>query len=213
MREAMLYERLAGGQVQCHLCQRRCRIASGKTGYCQTRLNRNGTLYSLVYDQVSSVAVDPIEKKPLFHFYPTTQVLSLGTLGCNFRCIHCQNYSISHVEPGTERYLPRSRRLAPEEAVELAKQYGCSGIAWTYNEPTVWFEYSLETAEAAKQSGLYTCFVTNGYLTTEALDALGPYLDGYRVDLKGFTTEFYRQLASAAKWEAILDVAVRAKEE
>jgi len=212
MHEAMLYEQLEGGQVQCQLCQRRCRITPGKTGYCKTRLNQDGTLYSLVYDQVSSVAVDPIEKKPLFHFYPTTQVLSLGTFGCNFRCIHCQNYTISHVEPGTERYHPRSRKLAPEETVELAKQYDCGGIAWTYNEPTVWFEYSLDTAKVAKHSGLYTCYITNGYLTAEALDTLGPYLDGYRVDVKGFTTEFYRKLASVTEWKGILDTAVRAKD-
>ena len=212
MRRAMLYEQLEGGQVQCQLCQRRCRISPGKTGYCGTRLNQDGTLYSLVYGQISSVAVDPIEKKPLCHFHPTSQVLSLGTFGCNFRCIHCQNYSISHVEPGTERYLPRSRKLTPEETVELAKRYDCSGIAWTYNEPTVWFEYSLDTAKVAKPAGLYTCFITNGYLTDKALDALGPYLDAFRVDVKGFTTEFYRKLASVTEWKGILDIAVRAKE-
>jgi pyruvate formate lyase activating enzyme len=115
------------------------------------------------------------------------------------------------VEPGTERYLSRSTKLSPEETVELAKQYDCRGIAWTYNEPTIWFEYSLETAKVAKQAGLYTCYITNGYLTADALDALGPYLDGYRVDVKGFTTEFYRELASVAEWRGVLDIAVRAK--
>jgi len=183
----MLYQPLDNGQVRCQLCQRQCRNAPGRTGYCQTRLNENGGLYTLVYDQVSPVAVDPIEQKPLFHFYPTSQVLSLGTFGRNFRCIHCQNYTISHVEPGTERYLPGGRRLGPQEAVELARQTECSGIAWTYNEPTVWFECSLETARAARVSGLYIGYVTNGYLTAEGLDTLGPYLDAYRVGAKGFT--------------------------
>jgi pyruvate formate lyase activating enzyme len=211
MHQGMLYQPLDNGQVRCQLCQRQCRNAPGRTGYCQTRLNENGGLYTLVYDQVSPVAVDPIEQKPLFHFYPTSQVLSLGTFGCNFRCIHCQNYTISHVEPGTERYLPGGRRLGPQEAVELARQTECSGIAWTYNEPTVWFEYTLEGAKLAKASGLLTHYVTNGFITPEALDMIGPYLDAFRVDIKGFSKKLYRKMCHIDDFKGILDTTKRAR--
>ncbi len=171
------------------------------------RQNRDGELYVLNYAEASSVAVDPIEKKPLFHFFPKTQVFSLGTWGCNFHCKHCQNWQISHVKS-----VQGSQRIPPQAAIELTKRYNCGGIAWTYNEPGIWFEYTLDSAKLAKKENLYTVYVTNGYLTTEALDTIGPYLDAWRVDVKGFSDSFYRQLAKVSRWQGILGVAKRAKE-
>ena len=171
------------------------------------RVNRDGTLYTLNYGEVSSMAADPVEKKPLFHFFPGTRAFSLGSWGCNFHCRDCQNWEISCVDiPDT------SQQLSPERAIELAKRYNCAGIAWTYNEPSVWFEYTLDSARLAKDNGLYTAYVTNGYLTPEALDAIGPYLDAWRVDIKGFSDGLYRQLAKISHWQGILDVARRARD-
>jgi pyruvate formate lyase activating enzyme len=174
------------------------------------RQNRDGTLYTLNYAQASSVAVDPIEKKPLFHFFPTSRVLSLGTWGCNFHCKHCQNWQISFATEVDVR--GNSQVISPQTAIEMAKHYNCGGLAWTYNEPSVWFEYTLDSAKLAKENNLYTAYVTNGFLTPEALDAIGPYLDAYRVDVKGFSDSFYRKLARISQWRGILEVAQRAKE-
>jgi pyruvate formate lyase activating enzyme len=210
LHQAILYDRLGDLRVQCHVCQWRCIIGPGKFGVCKMRQNRGGTLYTLNYAEASSLAVDPIEKKPLFHFFPQSQALSLGTWGCNFHCKHCQNWQISCVEPGV---IPSSsQRISPQDAVDLAKRYNCSGIAWTYNEPGIWFEYTLDCAKLAKQNNLYTVYVTNGYLTPEALDTIGPFLDAWRVDIKGFSDSFYRQLAKVSQWRGILEVAKRAKE-
>jgi pyruvate formate lyase activating enzyme len=169
--------------------------------------NKEGTLYSMNYAQVSSVAIDPIEKKPLFHFFPGSLVFSLGGWGCNFHCRDCQNWEIACVD------LPQAGHLIqPEEAVRMAKEYNCHGIAWTYNEPTVWFEYTLDCARLAKQNNLYTVYVTNGYMTPEALDKIGPYLDAWRVDIKGFNDALYKKLARISNWRGILEVAKRAKD-
>ncbi len=206
-KEAMLYEKLPGGRVRCHVCQWRCLINPGKMGLCRMRVNRDGTLYVLNYAEVSSAAADHIEKKPLFHFFPGTLTFSLGTWGCNFHCKHCQNWEISCND------IPASsQRLSPEREIELTKKYNCAGIAWTYNEPSVWFEYTLDSAKLAKENGLYTVYVTNGYLTSEALDTIGPWLDAWRVDVKGFSDGFYRELAKIPHWRGILDVAKRANE-
>ena len=207
MHQAMLYEKLPGSRVQCNICQWHCRIGLGKSGVCRMYHNQDGILYSMNYAQASSVAVDPIEKKPLFHFFPGSLAFSIGGWGCNFHCQDCQNWEISCVD------LPQTgRQLQPEEAVRLAKEYNCQGIAWTYNEPTVWFEYTLDSAKLAKENNLYTVYVTNGYMTLEALDTIGPYLDAWRVDIKGFSDSFYRQLAKISHWRGILDVAKRAKD-
>ncbi|MBI4303480.1 MAG: AmmeMemoRadiSam system radical SAM enzyme [Chloroflexi bacterium] len=209
MREALLYEKLPNSRVQCHTCQWHCRIAPGKFGVCGMYQNRDGVLYNLNYAVVSSMAADPVEKKPLFHFYPGTQVFSLGTLGCNFHCIHCQNWEISMADSKT---IQRGcQEMQPDEAVELTKRHDCQGIAWTYNEPAIWFEYTLDCARLAKQNGLYTIYVTNGYSTPGALDMIGPYLDAWRVDVKGFSDVFYRDLAKVPRWREILETAKRAK--
>ena len=210
MREAMLYEKVADSAVRCHVCQWRCVIRPQKFGLCQVRQNIDGVLHILNYAEVSSVAVDPIEKKPLFHFHPTSLVFSLGGWGCNFHCKHCQNWQISCRAPWEERR--GSQQVSPEDSIGLTKRYGCEGIAWTYNEPGIWLEYTLDGAKLAKAEGLYTVYVTNGYSTPEALDAIGPYLDAWRVDVKGFSDSFYRQLAKVSRWRGILEVAERAQE-
>ncbi len=210
MREAILYEKLPDKRVRCHVCSWHCTINEGKFGVCRTHYNSNGTLFALNYAQVSSMAVDPIEKKPLFHFYPKSLVFSLGGWGCNFHCLHCQNHEISMTTPWNGGY--GSRKLTPEELVELAKRYKCEGIAWTYNEPGIWLEYTLEGAKLAKKEGLYTVYVTNGFLSEEALDLIGPYLDAFRVDVKGFRDEFYMRLCRVKNWRKVLDITKRAKD-
>ncbi|MFC1957287.1 AmmeMemoRadiSam system radical SAM enzyme [Chloroflexota bacterium] len=209
MHEAMLYEKLADSRVSCQTCQWRCAIAPGKFGVCGMYQNRDGTLYNLNYAIVSSMAADPIEKKPLFHFFPGSLVFSLGTLGCNFHCQHCQNWEISSADGSA---IQRGcQEMQPQASIELAKRYQCQGIAWTYNEPSIWFEYTLDSARLAKENSLYTVYVTNGYLSPEALDTIGPYLDAWRVDIKGFSDSFYRELARVPRWREILEVTKRAK--
>lgn len=211
MSEAMLYEKLTGSRVRCNVCQWRCLINPGKYGVCRVRRNDGGVLQVLNYAEVTSMASDPIEKKPLFHFFPGSMVLSFGTWGCNFQCIHCQNWEISCVDNAEE--MRRSVQiLSPQEAVSLAKKYNCAGLAWTYNEPSIWFEYTLDSARLAKENGLYTVYVTNGYLTPEAMDLIGPFLDAWRVDVKGFSDNAYRTLAKVRHWRGILDVARRAQD-
>ncbi len=208
MREAKLYDRLPESMVRCHTCQWRCRIAPGKYGVCGMYQNRDGVLFNLNYGVVSSTAADPIEKKPLFHFFPGSSAFSLGTLGCNFHCVHCQNWEISMADSGA---IGSCRELTPSDEIALALGSDCQGIAWTYNEPGVWFEYTLDSASLAKQNHLYTVYVTNGYSTPEALDLIGPYLDAWRVDVKGFSDKFYRDLAKVPHWRDILETARRAK--
>lgn len=220
LKEAMLYESLPDGKVHCFLCPWNCKIAKGKGGVCGVRQNIDGKLYTLIYGKVSSIAADPIEKKPLFHFYPGTLALSLGTYGCNMRCGHCQNWQISHVvmvkgvEPGKTYFVERepiTEYISPERLTELAKETNSQGIAWTYNEPTIWFEYTYDGSILAKKAGLYTVYVTNGYITPEALDTIAPYLDAYRVDVKGFTEDFYFKLAKIKNFKPVLEAAERAK--
>ena len=210
MPEAMLYQKLPDSRVQCNICQWRCTVNPEKSGVCRMYWNHHGVLYNLNYAKASSVAADPIEKKPLFHFYPGSLAFSIGGWGCNFHCRHCQNWEIS-CPPDNEPWL-RSQDIPPQTAIDLTKRYHCQGIAWTYNEPTVWFEYTLDSARLAKENGLYTVYVTNGYITPEAMDAIGPYLDAWRVDIKGFSDALYRDLARIRNWRGILEVAKRAKD-
>ena len=210
MAEALLYDKLDDRRIRCNVCLWRCLISPGKSGVCGVRRNEKGSLQLLNYGLVSSMAADPIEKKPLFHFFPGSSVLSFGTIGCNFHCIHCQNWEIACIEdPGTARH--GLREISPGDAVKIAVKNGCAGLAWTYNEPTIWFEYTLDSARLAHQHGLYTVYVTNGYMTPEALDMLGPYLDAWRVDIKGFSDSLYKDLARIRHWRKILEVAQRAR--
>ncbi|MBU4138497.1 MAG: AmmeMemoRadiSam system radical SAM enzyme [Euryarchaeota archaeon] len=193
IKEGALYDELPGNKVKCNVCAHRCTIAEGKTGICRTRHNNKGKLYSLIYNTVSSEAIDPIEKKPLYHFLPGTFSYSLGTIGCNFRCLHCQNWNISQVSLEEAN----TKEITPEEAVRRALDAGCSSISWTYNEPAIWHEYTYDSAVLAKKAGLKTIYVTNGYITPEALRRMAPYLDAYRVDIKSFSDEFYKKVCGA----------------
>ena len=203
MREALLYEQQENQRVRCHVCLRECVIAAGKRGFCCTRENRGGRLYTLIDDQVSAASLDPIEKKPLYHFHPGTPVYSLGTLGCSFACPGCQNAQISQRAPLEDD--PALSRLTAAQAVESAMRLGAAGICWTYNDPAIWIEHTLEGARLAKTRGLYTAYVTNGTATRAHLDLIGPYLDAYRVDIKAFSRAGYRTISGFAHFEQILE--------
>lgn len=209
MKKAMFQEVLGEGAVRCHLCQRECVIPPGELGYCRTRLNLEGTLFTLTYGAISSCRISPIEIKPIFHFYPGSRWLSLGSLGCNFRCKHCQNWEIAYANPKDENQ--RSQFIGAGEAVFLARQHNCLGISFTYNEPTTFFEYTLDCARLAKEKHLYTNYVTNGYISEEALDAIGDYLDAFRVDVKGFSANFYKEIANVPDFAGVLRSAQRAR--
>ncbi|MBI3097818.1 MAG: AmmeMemoRadiSam system radical SAM enzyme [Planctomycetes bacterium] len=211
LKESLLYERLPGRKVRCNVCLVRCLISPEGRGFCSTRRNRDGTLYTLIYGKTSGVCIDPIEKKPLFHFNPGTQILSMGTRGCNFKCPGCQNWEISHDKPDLDG--ENLEDCPPAESVRLALRHGAQGICWTYNDPSIWLEQTLETAVLAKEKELYTAYVTNGYATPEQVDTIGPYLDAYRVDLKGADRASYQKIAGLkVDWLAILDGTRRAKE-
>jgi pyruvate formate lyase activating enzyme len=203
MKEAMLYDKLEDNEVRCVLCAHRCLIKPGRLGICRVRENRDGTLYSLVYAQAVSANVDPIEKKPLYHFLPGTGAFSIATVGCNFRCDFCQNADISQASKGGG-WGRWGQELPPEQVVDLAQKYRCASIAYTYTEPTIFFEYAYDTAKIATARGIKNVFVTNGYMTEEALHEIEPYLDAANVDLKGFTDEFYRRTCGA-QLQPVLD--------
>ncbi|QWV95194.1 AmmeMemoRadiSam system radical SAM enzyme [Geomonas oryzisoli] len=201
MKEAMFYQRMDGERVRCGLCRFGCLIASGQRGRCRVRENRGGVLYTLVYGNLVAEHVDPIEKKPLFHLLPGSRSYSVATVGCNFRCLHCQNYTIA--QPDEENVERSGSFVEPRTVVERALATGCRSIAYTYTEPTIFFEYAYETAQLAKAAGLKNIFVTNGYITSEALAAIAPYLDAANIDLKGFTDSFYREVVGAALGEVL----------
>jgi len=193
--EAMLWEPLADGRVRCGLCAHRCTLAPGRRGICQVRENRDGRLYTLVYGRVIARHVDPIEKKPLYHFHPGSTAYSIATPGCNFRCQWCQNWEISQ-QVGTH-HLVAGEAATPEQLVAAARQAGSRSIAYTYTEPTIYCEYALATARLARPAGLANVFVTNGYMTEQMLALVAPYLDAANVDLKAFRDETYRTYAGA----------------
>jgi len=194
MKEALYYKKEEQKRVRCYLCRFNCRIADGSRGVCAVRENRGGTLFSLVYGKVCTESIDPIEKKPLFHVMPGSTTYSIATRGCNFHCSHCQNYTISQVTPQTPLH---EAEQAPEEIVAKAKVSGCASISYTYTEPTIFYEFALDTARLAKEAGLRNIFVTNGYIGKEALTEIAPCLDAANIDLKAFSTEFYRNVVHA----------------
>lgn len=198
MREALLYDLIDPNSltVQCHLCYHHCTLAPGKTGLCHVRLNDHGVLRSLVYGKLVSEHIDPIEKKPLFHFLPSTLSYSIATVGCNFRCRHCQNYQISQYAGDSTGDVPGTRRT-PAQVVNNALDTGCRSISYTYIEPTVFFEFALETAELAHQHNLKNVFVSNGYTTPPAAKMIAPFLDANNIDLKSFSDSFYRRICNA----------------
>jgi pyruvate formate lyase activating enzyme len=195
MKEAYLYDKQSGAKVRCFLCSHRCLIADGKRGVCCVRENKEGILYSLVYERLISANVDPIEKKPFFHFLPGSKAFSVAAPGCNFRCLHCQNHEISQLPRDKEIII--GEKVSGEEIVSLALKYNCASISYTYTEPTIFFEYAYDTAKIARTKGLKNNFVTNGYMTAEALDMIAPYLDGANVDLKSFSEAFYKKVCGA----------------
>lgn len=201
MKEAMLYNKAEGGYVDCFLCSHHCHIADGKRGICGVRENRGGTLYTLVYDKVVSMNIDPIEKKPLFHFLPGSSSFSIASVGCNFRCMHCQNYGISQY-PKEHRDIP-GEAVSPEEIVKSAIRTGCRSIAYTYTEPTIFFELAYDTARIAKEKGIKNVFVSNGFNTPESTRLIAPYLDGNNIDLKG-DDNFYRKVCGG-RLQPVLD--------
>jgi pyruvate formate lyase activating enzyme len=183
----------ADGKVFCDLCPHMCAIAPEKRGICGVRQNHNGTLTTLIYGKASSIHVDPIEKKPLFHFMPGEMALSLGSIGCNFRCLHCQNYSISQAK--VEMF--QMSNLSPEQVSEISERDRCRIISWTYNEPTIWHEFTFDSSVVAKERGLATTYVTNGYINEEPLREIAPFLDAMNIDVKAFKDEFYRKVCKA----------------
>jgi len=189
MREAMFYKKAAGGAVNCCLCPHHCKIAPGKVGTCKVRKNIDGKLYSINYGRVSSWAMDPIEKKPLYHFYPGSMIFSVGSIGCNFRCKFCQNWQIAQLTDIS------TQEISAAELIKAAKrQKGNIGIAYTYNEPTIWYEYVIECAKLARQEGLKNVLITNGFIENEPLQELLPYIDAMNIDIKAFCEDFYKDL-------------------
>lgn len=202
MSKALLYEPLPNQAVRCTLCRHRCLIAQSQRGICRIRENREGLLVTLVDNQIVAEQIDPIEKKPLFHLLPGSRSYSVAAVGCNFRCRHCQNATIAQYDTHDSPTLP-GRPLPPEEAVHRAQENSCRSIAYTYTEPTVWFEYALTTARLAAEKGLYNIFVTNGYITPEALGMIAPVLHAANIDLKGFSDDFYRRICGARLGEVL----------
>lgn len=219
MKKASLYKKLDNNLVRCTACNWYCRIAPGQVGVCATRYNQNSELYSLVYGKTTGLAIDPVEKKPLFHFLPSSRLLSFGTVGCNFGCLFCQNYDISQVNKfqipnsnnQTNPKFQFSKRLEnisnlinqisttinPKEIVEMAVKEGVAGIAYTYNEPAIFVEFAYDTAKLAKKKGLKNIFVSNGFESEETFNLIKDYLDGIDIDLKSFNPDFYQKICKA----------------
>jgi pyruvate formate lyase activating enzyme len=191
--ESVLYDKLNDKKVRCNICNHYCMIKDNKYGFCLTRKNEGGILYSCNFALVSSTNVDPIEKKPLYHFMPATKTYSLGGFECNMRCLNCQNYMIS------QSYGERigACEILPEVAVKNAINEGCKSIAWTYNEPTIYLEYVVETSILSHKEGLKNVYVSNGYMSNEALDMLLPYIDAFSIDLKSMNNDFYKKICQA----------------
>lgn len=188
MKEAMYYEAADNNKVRCLLCPHGCLIGENRSGICRVRVNRGGTLYSANYGCISSIGMDPVEKKPLYHFYPGSYILSVGSLGCNFTCKFCQNYEIAQEERDTET-------LSPDELVRIAaSRRGNIGIAYTYNEPSIWYEFIHETAVLAREKGLKNVLVTNGFINEEPLRDILPYIDAMNIDIKSYNEKYYRDI-------------------
>jgi len=195
MHEAAFYERLDNGQVRCGLCPHFCTISENQTGICGVRKNIQGTLYSLVYGKVIADNADPIEKKPLFHFWPGTRSFSLATVGCNLRCRHCQNYEISQMP--RDRKMISGTDMTPEALVQFAGNTGCDSISFTYTEPTIYYEFARDIAILSHEKGMKNVMVTNGFINREPLDRMAPYIDAANIDLKAFSDSFYRNICGA----------------
>src|SRR3989304_8454435 len=198
--EALLYAKEKDNKVKCCLCARRCLISDGATGFCLVRKNEGGKLYSLNYAKAVSAGVDPISKKPLSHFNPGAQVMSIAAAGCNFRCQFCENWMKSQDKEVAGKNFP------PADIVKAAREQNCQGISYTYTEPTIFMEYAYETAKIARQVGFFNTFVTNGYMTPEAVKTIAPYLDAATVDFKGGgDPDLYKTVSAVPKVEPIYE--------
>lgn len=198
--ECRYYQKLDNGDVECQLCPHHCHITDGKTGICHSRRNNGGMLVSEVYAKPCALAIDPVEKKPLYHFHPGTQCLSIACTGCNFRCLNCQNHDISQVAPSAVDHY----ELSPEAVVALCRKHKCPGIAYTYTEPLTYIEYITDTAKLAHEAGLWNNLVTAGYICSKPLADLIPYLDAANIDLKSFSDAIYQRI-SGGHLQPVLD--------
>ncbi len=197
MKEAVFYKKIDSDCVQCLACNHYCKIFEGKSGICGTRQNIKGILYSLVYGISAASHVDPIEKKPFYHFMPNSKVFSIGTVGCNFNCLFCQNWDISQLTKPPHNQVT-GIDLTPQEIVDFAKESACPSIAYTYNEPAVFIEYALDTMKLAKKAKIKNIFVSNGYISYEVRQKLKGLLDAANIDLKSFSNRFYRKVCGAS---------------
>lgn len=194
MKETLLYKKLKEKMVQCEICNHFCVIPNKERGFCGTRENQNGILYSLIYGKVIAENIDPIEKKPFYHFMPSSHSLSIATIGCNFRCLHCQNWQISQATKKLKKQANiLGENLSPKEIVEHALKNKCQSIAYTYTEPTIFLEFALDIMKLAKKYGIKNVWVSNGYMTKKTIELIAPYLDAINVDLKSFTEKFYNK--------------------
>lgn len=208
MQEVAFYEKLADKRTRCRICPHNCLIRPGKRGVCGVRENRDGVLYALNYGRVSSWAFDPIEKKPLYHFYPGSSIFSLGTVGCSFHCEFCQNWEIARGD------IPGTMTLSPEGVVLILKKQSppdCIGVAYTYSEPLIWYEFVLPASRLVREAGYKNVLVTNGFINEEPLRQLLPYIDALNIDVKGFTDRFYHRVVHGS-YKPVLRTAVLAKE-
>lgn len=204
VKEALFYEKLEGGKVHCLLCPQDCVIADGRRGFCEVRRNSGGVLYSEIYNRVMARGMDPIEKKPLYHFHPGAMIYSLGTRGCNQRCDFCQNWHMLQPDASTSE-------MSAQEAVKEALSLGSQGIAYTYNEPTIWYEFVLECSQLARESGLVNVLVTNGSINAAPFTQLAPFVDAMNIDIKSMDPEFYRKICKS-KLEPVLATCRAARE-
>lgn len=202
LKEGLYYQKLKDDRVQCFLCPHNCLLKNNQKGICKVRINKGGTLYTLNYGRITSGSMDPIEKKPLYHFYPGKSIFSIGSFGCNLKCSFCQNYEIAH----------EFNQCAEAESnilVDIALQQDNNiGLAYTYNEPSIWYEFVLETAKKAKEKGLMNVLVTNGYISKEPLKELLPYIDGMNIDLKSFSKDFYRNICGGGVKEVLENIEI-----
>lgn len=205
--ETRLQEKLADGTTRCHLCLWRCKLKHGQRGFCQAHVNRYGTLYNLSYGILSAIDVGPVEDKPVRHFRPGSRVMSIGSYGCNFRCGGCHNLEISWGVTALDelaRGASTAAFVTPEEMVEAALRHGAEGIAFTYSEPAVWLEYVLDVSQQARAAGLYTVYVSNSFVTDEALELMAPWVDVLCSDIKSLDDAFYRDICALASVEQVL---------
>ena len=203
MKEAMFYRPEKNNAIVCELCNHHCRIHEGKRGICGVRENKNGVLYSLVYGRLIAENIDPIEKKPLFNFLPGSRAFSISTVGCNFHCLHCQNYNISQYPHAHKGEIAGAERTA-ESVVEDAIRSGCASVCYTYVEPTIFYEFAYDCSLLAHERGLKNVFVSNGYMTSDVTHHLAPVLDGINIDVKAFTDDFYKKVCKA-RLQPVLD--------